>query len=262
MRRISVLCLLAAAVLVASASATPNPNSAFMKLRVFNDCPTSTVTTNNNYPASLWIDDDVLNCTGFANLHVWRFSEDGATAAEFVNGDAFRFCADLVISGTAEGEAGLQVSPWWSLDVDGRFNVRTTDGEIACFGGRLPFYTFTGSHGVTYVKGTTIHLEISYLPNDLSAANPATIEYKLTYNSIDYTSGPLAFDQGNPAEDPPHGVWGMLTPANVGGYVQCFLQAGNPDAQLRAEWSNICFEDLSIIAVESNEWGKIKALYR
>ena len=81
-----------------------------------------------------------------------------ATAQLFANNGGFRFSADLTISGDGEGEAGLQISPWWSQLVDGVFNVRTTDGEIACFGGRLPFYSFTGSHGVTYVKGTTVRI--------------------------------------------------------------------------------------------------------
>src|SRR5439155_13171387 len=109
--------------------------------RVFNDCFSSTVTTMNNYPVLLSIEDD-LNCTsGFANLHNWRFSEDGTNAAVFNNGDSFRVTADLVISGTGGAEAGLQRCPWWSQDVDGRFNVRVPDGEIACFGGRLPVYS-------------------------------------------------------------------------------------------------------------------------
>ena len=117
---------------------------------------------------------------------------------------------------TGIGEAGLQVTPWWSQNVDGRFNVRSTDGEIACFGGRLPFYSFTANHGLHYVPGDLIHLEIVYDPNDLTVSDPATIEYKLSYQGTDYTSGILPFDEGNPAENPPHGVWGILNDARVG----------------------------------------------
>ena len=93
--------------------------------------------------------------------------------AVFTNDSNFHVAADLVISGTGEAESGLQVAPWWSQNVDGRFNVRTTDGEIACFGGRLPFYTFTGNYGLTYVKGDMIHLEVTYLANDVNQNNPA-----------------------------------------------------------------------------------------
>lgn len=248
------------ALMAGAAFATPNPNSGVVLERVFNDCPASTVTTTNLYPASITISDQGSNCFGFANLHVWRFSEDGATAAQFSNNDAFSFEFDVMIDGTGHGEAGLQVRPWWS-ESDGRINVRTTDGEIACFGGRLPFYSFTGAHGITYVKGTTIHLEVIYLPNSLTSVDPATIEYKATYNSVDYTSGPLAFDEGNPAEDPPHGVWGILTPAQAGGHMQVLWQAGGPNTNLTTTWSNITFNDLSV-AVEAKAWTQIKGLFR
>lgn len=240
----AILVLLTGA-LASSVGATPNPNSAVLHPRVFNDCPGSILTTVNSYPSSIIFDDADLECFGFANLHTWRLSTDGATYAQFANGDNFRFGADLLITGATHGEAGLQISPWWSADVDGRFNVRTTDGEIACFGGRMPFYSFTGVYGLHYAKGNTIHLQITYLANDNTAANPARIEYQVTYMGTTYSSGFLPFDQGNPAEDPPHGLWGMLTPAYVGGHLQAFLQGGNPNAQVRAEWSNISFQALT-----------------
>jgi hypothetical protein len=198
----------------------------------------------NGYPGVICIQDQVLDCFGFANLHVWRFSEDGVTPRMFSNGSIFSFGADLMITGTSDGEAGLQISPWWSPSVDGRFNVRSTDGEIACFGGRLPFYSFTGSHGINYVKGTSIHLSMMYLPNLLSSDNPGTIEYRVDYEGASYSSGPLPFDEGNPAEDPPHGVWGILSPAYAGGHFQAFLQGGNPEAEAKACWSNISFEEI------------------
>ena len=33
-------------------------------------------------------------------------------------------------------------------------------GEIACFGGRLPFYSFTAAYGLHYVPGTAIWMQI------------------------------------------------------------------------------------------------------
>jgi hypothetical protein len=180
----------------------------------------------------------------------------------FNNGDGFRYCADLTLSGTGQGESGLQLAPWWSQDVDGRLNVRTTDGEVACFGGRLPFYSFTAQHGVTYTKGNPIHLEIKYLPNGLNQQSPGTIEYTVGYLNQTYQSGPLAFDEGNPNEDPPYGLWGILNDARVGGHLQAFMQAGNPDSAIRAEWANICYEDLGSVPVEPATWGGIKSFYR
>lgn len=254
----------AAAVLVLAAGvaeATPNPNSAVINERVFNDCPSSILTYENMYPDYIWIDDAQLDCIGYANLHNWRLSENGVDAAVFNNDSNFRLGATLVIEGTAEGEAGLQVSPWWSQDVDGRFNVRTTDGEIACFGGRLPFYSFTANHGLNYVRGDAIYLELTYLANGLSETSPATIEYKLTYNGSDYSSGPLPFDEGNPGEG--YGSWGMLDDGRVGAHLQVFIEEGNPEAQLRATWRGIDFENLDGgVAVEESTWGRLKTQYR
>ena len=54
----------------------------------------------------------------------------------------------------------------------------------------------------------------------------------------------------------------MLNDARVGGYVQMFLQAGNPDAAMTADWSDITFEDLGTVSVEPSTWGRIKAVHR
>jgi hypothetical protein len=141
-------------------------------------------------------------------------------------------------------------------------NCRTTDGEIACFGGRLPFYSFTGNHGITYVKGTVIDLEMTYLANGLSAGDPAQIEYVVTYNNNVYSSGILLFDEGNPNEDPPYGLWGILNDAKVGGYVQPFLQGGNTAATFTAEFTKFEFDNLKPVSVDASSWGQSKAAYR
>jgi hypothetical protein len=254
----AVVLIALAALAPESGATSPIPNSAVIRTRIFNDCPTSVLTTTNNYPAEIVIDDN-LNCvSGFANLHNWRFSGDSTNPLVFNNGDGFRFCADLVISGTGHGEAGLQIAPWWSQDVDGRLNVRTTDGEIACFGGRLPFYSFTGQHAITYTRGNSIHLEIRYDPNSLSQQDPGTIEYTVVYLGQTYQSGPLAFDQGNPNE--PFGTWGILNDARVGGHIQAFVQT--VPASCRARWTDICYEDLGTVPVEPATWGGIKSSYR
>jgi hypothetical protein len=265
MKRISYLGLIAAAGLalaVVPASATPPIDGVVYDFYVFADCPISgAVASVDNYPIQITIDDPSMVCPeGYANLHDWTLSADGGgTAADFQNGAAFKLSAVMTLSGDADGEAGLRISPWWSQLVDGRFNVRTTDGEIACFGGRLPFFSFTETFSINYVKGTPIFLEVTYLPNSLSMANPATIEYKLTYQGSMYTSGPLPFDEGNPAEDPPYGLWGMLNQTWVGGYVQPFIQSGT---SFTADWQDICFQDLLPVQTEESSWGELKDLYR
>ncbi|HOX24551.1 MAG TPA: hypothetical protein PLL30_02180 [Candidatus Krumholzibacteria bacterium] len=258
MKRTLIITLLAV-VVAGAALATDVPNSAAMFPRVFNDCPFSILTQTNNYPTYVAFEDVKSNCgtVGFANRHAWRFSQDGANAQLFANHNGFRFGADVTLSGTGEGEFGIGISPWWSQLVDGVFNLRSTDGEVACFGGRLPFYSFTANQGVTYVKGTTVHLEIVYQPNGLTELDPATIEY--IYGG--FTSGPLPFDMGNPEE--PYGIWGILDEATAGGNVQLFLQQGADDAYLLAEWENITFVDLGdVIAVESATWSGVKGLFR
>ena len=99
--------------------------------------------------------------------------------------------------------------------------------------------------------------------NGLSMVSPATVEYELLYNNTLYTSGELPFDEGNPNEDPPYGLWGILNDARAGGYVQPFLQGGNPNAGLTAEWTEIKFLDLGQpISVEETSFGRVKAFYR
>lgn len=251
-------------LVIAAASmalATVTPTTAVVNERVFNDCPISTLTVDNSYPMISITDVKNFCGLGWANRHNWRFSLDGVTNQLFANGDGLRVSATMTISGTGQCEAGLQISPWWSQNVDGMFNVRSTDGEIACFGGRLPFYSFTGDQGVTYTKGNPIYMEMTYLPNGLSAANPATIEYKITYLGLTYASGPLGFDEGNPAE--PFGTWGMLDNAAAGGHLQFFLQEGAADAGINVTWDAISFEDLGgPVAIEDSSWGSVKALFR
>ena len=163
MRRITTTVLaLAAGLLATSAFAAAIPTSAVLHTRVFDDCPISILTTTNLFPGLVEINDQNQPpqplCAGFANLHTWRFSTDGVNAEQFINGDTFDYSATVVLNGAGEG--GLNMSPWFSPDADGLFNVRTTDGEVACFGGRMPFFSFTGAFGVRYVKGTTAHMEI------------------------------------------------------------------------------------------------------
>ncbi len=268
MRKLSSIFILAMTILLVFAWASMAladgvPATAVVNERVFNDCPTSILTVNNMYPYISIMDVKNACGAGWANRHNWRFSDDGATNKLFANEDGMRFSATMTISGAGEGEAGIGISPWWSQDVDGVFNVRTTDGEIACFGGRLPFYTFTGNDGVTYTKGNPIFLEITYLPNGLNELNQGTIEYRLEYMGSNYSSGPLEMGEGNPDEDPPHGVWGILNEATAGGNMQFFLGDGPDDADMTVEWDGIFFEDLGgPVPTEETSFGSVKALFR
>ena len=245
MKRIGLITILGSVVLTLVLSgasyATPQVNGATIETRTFNDCALSVLTTSNNYPASIAITDqmDTL-CVGFANLHSFSFSAGGDTAAVFDNNSNFHVAADVTIAGEGEGEGGLRISPWYGKYTDGRFMLNATTGEIAAFGGALPFYSFTVNHGISYTKGATAHLEVTYLANHLTAANPATIQYRVVLNGNTYDSPVLPFGEQNPAECV-HGLWGMLNDGRVGGY---FQPRANTGASLTATWSNIQFQAL------------------
>lgn len=276
MKRIgySILAALALVAVTSVAQAqTPNPNGVHYTLRVFNDCPASTVTTGGSYPSSFYIDDSVLPCSGWANLHVWRFSEDGgANPAEFHNNSNFHFCADMVITANNAngGEAGINIAPWWFI-ADGRINVRVPDGEIAAFGGRMPFVTWTNpaaaqnywGSSLHYVAGTSIHLEMSYVsgPTGPSAAYPGRVQYSVGYEGNTYTTPWLLLDEGNVAEAPLHGLWGILDPASAGGFVQPRLDPGNFSSFVRATWNNVCYDNLQVVPTQNTSWGRVKSLY-
>jgi len=236
---------------------TPAPNSAVIATRIWNDCPGSDLSTLNNYPAVVVIRDADDGCTG-TNFHNWSFSEDGITKAAFENCSHFKF-GTVVTLASPYGEAGLRLSPWWGPETDGKFMINA-GGEIACFGGRLPFYTFTGAYGLHYVPGTQIWMQITYDPNSLTAADPATIEYQVFYNGVGYSSGPLKYDEGNGAEG--HGTWGNLYPSYAGGYVQAPNWNGGAAYNMVCSWENILFEGPSATPAATSTWGQLKSLYR
>jgi len=238
------LALAVLALTAPSVQALPNIDSAQLHTRVFNDFPNSVLSTTNNYPALVEFFDGPVGPGTFANRHNFRLSDNGGVNdAIFLNGDGFVFEADVTLLGTGPVEGGLQISPWWSQQVDGVFNIRLNDGEVAAFGGRLPSYNFTTNDGVLYVAGSTIHQKMIYHPNGLSAGSPGTIEYIYTDSSGTYSSGPLGFDQGNPAENPPYGLWGILNDARLGGMVQVMnFDTGQHSAGAR-------FENMRLFAV-------------
>lgn len=245
-----------------------NPNGVHFITRIYNDCPASTVTTDASaYPATIFIDDTFLPCSGFANLHVWEFSDDGgATSATFDNWSDFSFTSTLVLSGDdANGaEAGINIAPWWFV-ADGRINCRVPDGEIAAFGGRMPFYRWTDADkgGLIMLKDTPITLTMTYHHNGLTSASPGTVAYNVFYNGNNYPAGPFNLDEGNASEDPPHGLWGILSPAHVGGFMQDRLDPGNFNSKMRATWTNTTYTNFAnTTPAEKTSWGKLKSLYR
>jgi len=245
------------------ALATPHMNGAVVMTRIWNDCPISVLNVTNNYPALVQFDEDQLVCFGWANLHNWTFSADGGmTQQALMNGDAFGFAATLVLAGSDinGGEAGLRLSPWWSQQTDGRFNVRIPDGEIACFGGVLPFYTFTGVHGIHYIAGEPIRLCIEYQPHYNTAQFPGEIKYGCYWQGQWYYSPWLPFNNCTPGEEW-HGCYGIMNDARAGGYAQNRLTNGDPNAHVITSFFDICWMEAPVPTLPVT-WGKVKGLYR
>ncbi len=250
-------------------AATPVPNDVKFQLNNWNTCPGSPVLTTNAYPASVSIEHQLLICNAWAEQHVWRFSADGgASVAQYPNDSQFSFGATMTLTGddVNGGECGINIAPWWDGSMsDGRINCRVPDGEIACFGGRMPFYNFTAAEGIHFAMNTPLTLTMTYNPNGLSAVSPGTMKYDLVWLGTPYTSGVLAMDMANPAEDPPHGLWGILNNGNAGGFLQARMDPNsfpaNP-AHLKAEWSNITFSTNQVTPTTKTSWGQLKALYR
>ena len=248
--RNTCLAALAVAVMCGTAFATPVIDGAVIHERIFNDASYSTFTSGNTYPTSLWMNDTGLDDTGWANRHNFHLSGNGGISdAVFMNEDSFAFYSDVTITGTATVEGGLNLSPWWSQDVDGVFMLRTSDGEISCWGGRLPFYNFTASQGITYTSGETVRMGIVYNANGLSETDPGTIEYSIEMDGTLYTSGALNFDMGNESEGPMYGLWGILHDARVGGYMQAQVDSGTPGNWAQINYANMTFvpEPASIV---------------
>jgi hypothetical protein len=241
---------------------TPAPNSAVITPRVWNDCPFSTLTLVNNYPALISINDTDVECVGWTNLHIWDLSENSSTPAVFENCSHYRFQAlfNGSFAGAGVGEGGLRLSPWWSLQADGRFMARIGgNGEIACFGGRLPFYSFTANYGVTYVAGTDLLMGIIYDPHSLTLADPATITYYIAIGANWYSSGPIAFDFGGGEG---HGEYGELTQTHVGGFLQEPNGSGGALFNYTGQWKDISYEGASATPAIHSTWGQLKSMYR
>lgn len=261
---------------VASA-ATPVPNDVWFNLNTWTVCPGSPVITTNSYPSSVAIEHQFLVCNGWAELHTWRLSADGgASAALLPNASDFSFSATVTMTGVDAngGETGINITPWWDgvtrpwgapYPYDGgRVNCRVPDGEIACFGGRMPFYNFTAAEGIAFAMNSPLSITMTYHCNGLSAGSPGTMQYGLVWLGVPYSSPVLPMDEGNPAEGATWGNWGILKDATAGGFFQARMDPASiaDPAHLKAEWTNIVFTSNEVTPTTKTSWGQLKSLYR
>lgn len=184
---IAVGTLLAAGA--ASAQVT-SIDSVDVQERRFNDFPTSTLVTTNNYPSLVRFDESNFGAGGFANQHMaWYATGGGASRYTFQNNEAFTASVDVTLevgSFAPRKEAGFRFDSF--IGGESFFQI-TSDGEVAAFGGPFPFFSFGAS---AYTLGTAATLGIIYTPDDdadPTDGDAATIEY--LFNGM--SSGVLNF---------------------------------------------------------------------
>src|SRR6476620_7585968 len=90
-RRACCVTLIGLAAVTGAYAQISTINSAAYHPREFNDVPGSTLTVVSNYPSTIaFSDQNVSAPTGFANRHVWRFSNNSGTSPyAFSNNDFF-----------------------------------------------------------------------------------------------------------------------------------------------------------------------------
>lgn len=195
-----------------------------------------------------------LTTGNFANRHNAFLSADGGASRYAVQrNDSFYLQTRLtILSGSGvQKEGGINF--WNNRNVldfpggvptpatftdEGLFNVRSSDGEVAVFGGALPFHSF----GNVYVTGTTVTLGFAYYAPGTIAAD-AAVEY--FYNGV--ASGIKFMGNGgdlvNPGDvlSPTFGAGGISNFASVG------FRAQNSRDFLPGDFSDITYGETILI---------------
>ncbi len=163
--------------------------------RYFNDRPESNLVIMNDYPFNFRIHEKDPGPGGFANGHMGAFSIDGgATAYDFNYHDAFDASFNVNMNelnpASVGGEAGFK----FNLFGVGHFGILPHNGEIAAFGGILPFFSF----GTGIWTGQEVFLRIIHTPGNGNGLPggftvPSTMEYMYNLGAGWLTSGPIPF---------------------------------------------------------------------
>jgi hypothetical protein len=217
-------------------------NSATIDPRVFDDIPSATLTTVNNYASSISFTEANVSGSGFANRDVWYFSANGgASAYQFQNNDYFHASMNVTLTGGAAGydtEAG-----WLFSNPSGNFggdlqSLITSAGVVVQFGGPsyYPFspaaggYPGAGGSVPNYVEGQTETLGLSYVFDTLTGHN--AFEYSVNGQMADSSPGDPYFDLGA-------GQFLGSAGDNLGGYFQIGQDPNDPSNTGEAVFSNI-----------------------
>ncbi len=156
--------VLAAGMAAAASAQVGSINSLVVSERVWNDFPTSVLSTSATANSFHVREDFAAGTVGnYANKHFATFSANGTTAYEFQNAESFQISFNINLNAFAtqpRKEAGLffmnpHIDGWTN---EGPFMV-ASDGESALFGGGLPFH---GYGNAAYALGTTVSVVFNY----------------------------------------------------------------------------------------------------
>lgn len=190
----SVAAIATLAIAGAASGAVQDINSVQQANRIFDDFTTTTLTVTDNYAASYRIEEtgyvDESIGGNFANKHGAFFSEDnGATRFDFDYGDSFLAKLTYV-----DNSSGINVEAGFLTDLFGfGFFGGLPNGEVAAFGGTLPFHSF----GTIYTPGDTIDLSMKYIAGTAEGFDPSRIKYGVQINGGGWAYSPaILFTNG------------------------------------------------------------------
>jgi len=128
----------------------------------------STLTVTNNGLSSLRIEDRNFSGSGFTNRHHAALSVNDAPY-QFGQTDSFRFDVDVIIEGQGGTEAGIWLGTAPNYPNSGSANVGQfvmlpgNNGEIAAFGGPLPFFSNNNIPAMDRAaRNQTFHMTLIY----------------------------------------------------------------------------------------------------
>ena len=215
--------------------------------RWYNDYPGSTLVVTNGGLPSVRIQDSNFVGGNFTNRHHVALAHNGARY-DFGNGSqSFQLDVDVTINGTlpARAEAGIWAgkAPNWpssaGADVGNFVCLPDNGGEIAAFGGGLPFFSNNqppNAGMARSVRGVTTHLTMLYTTSAFGSSINYGVNGVFTGNQA-YTDG-----LGNPLAN---GLFASTVaggPLLVGVYVQ-----GPNGGPVNSGTIDVTFGNISIV---------------
>jgi MYXO-CTERM domain-containing protein len=212
-----VLAVCAGMICTAASAQITSINSQVIGTRYFNDIPGSTLVTVNNYPALTSFTESFNGATQGVNRHIGALSNNSTDPYRALPAESWEFSVTVRISGPAAREGGIHVgklgtvSPYNVGALTGQLTAIADNGEIACFGAWLPFFSNNQPQYASFpraARDTDIKMKMIYDASDFS--------YTYIINDA-FSTGKLFMDAGainflQTAGEQSIGVYGQLGP--------------------------------------------------